>query len=121
MKLFSKVTLALALTFTIGAFAAEKSLTVYSNTTLNGQKVAAGDYKVVYDINGATAQVKLLNGKKDVVATATGQVVQTETAPNETAVIRSQQPDGSSSIVEIQIAKQKSSIRFAPETSEKGK
>jgi hypothetical protein len=121
MKLFTKVALALALTFTISAFAAEKSLTIYSNTSLNGQKVAAGDYKLVYDVNGSTAQVKLLNGKKDVVATATGQVVENETAPNSNQVIRSNQPDGNSSIVEIQLAKQKSAIRFAPEASEKGK
>jgi hypothetical protein len=121
MKSFRKASLLLALTFSVGAFAAEKSITVYSDSTLNGQKVAAGNYKLQYDLNGSTAQVKLMKGKKDVVATATGQVVENETLPAETAVIRAQQPDGSSSIVEIQLAKQKSSIRFAPEASDKGK
>jgi len=120
MKTFRKFSFVLALTFAIGAFAAEKSLTLYSNTTLNGQRVAAGDYKVDYQINGSTAQVKLLQGKKS-VAEATGEVVDRDSPATDTAVVRSQNPDGSSSIVELQLAKQKSAIRFSPEGSEKGK
>jgi hypothetical protein len=119
MKIFRKLSFVLALTFAIGAFAAEKSLTLYSNTTLNGQKVAAGDYKVEYEISGSTAQVKLLKGKKS-VAEATGQVVEKDSPAPETAVVRTQNPDGSSSIVELQLSKLKSAIRFSPEGSEKG-
>jgi hypothetical protein len=109
----------LALTFALSAFAAEKSLTVYTDSTLNGQKVAAGDYKVDYEINGSNAEVKLLKNKKT-VATATGQVVAKDTPSDQTAVVRSQNADGSSSIVEIDLAKEKSVIRFAPEMTAKG-
>jgi hypothetical protein len=119
-NLFAKFALAtLFLTFAIGAFAAQKSITLYSDSTLNGQKVAAGDYKLDYQISGSTAEVKLLQSKK-VVASATGQVVDAETPAAQTAVVRSTSPDGSSSIVEIQLANQKSSIRFAPEAADKG-
>ncbi len=121
MKLFQKLAFALLVASAIGAFAAEKNLTVYTTSTLNGQKVAAGDYKVDYEINGSTAQVKLLKGKNNVVATAVGQVVEEDSPAAETAVIRTQNPDGSSSIVELQLAKQKAVIRFTPESSEKGK
>ncbi len=121
MKQLAKVAVVVfALTFALTAFAAQKSLTVYSDTTLNGQKVAPGDYKVDYEINGGTAQVKLLQGKKT-VATAVGQVVEQSSAPSDSAIVKSNNPDGSSSIVELQLAKVKSSIRFAPEQSEKGK
>jgi hypothetical protein len=120
-KLFAKFAFAtLVLTLAVSAFAAQKSITVYSDTTLNGQKVAPGDYKLDYQISGSTAEVKLLQSKK-VVATATGQVVDAESPAAQTAVIRSRNPDGSSSIVEIQLANQKSSIRFAPEVADKGK
>jgi hypothetical protein len=121
MKLFAKIALAtLALTFAVSVFAAQKSVTVYSETTLNGQKVAPGDYKLDYQISGSTAEVKLLQSKK-VVASATGQVVDRESPAAQTAVVRSQNPDGTSSIVEIQLANQKSSIRFAPVAADKGK
>jgi hypothetical protein len=121
MKLVRNIALStLALTITLSAFAADKSLTLHSNTTLNGQKVAAGEYKVHYQINGSTADVKLMNGK-NVVASATGQVVEKESPVSDTAIVKTQNPDGSSSIVELQLEKQKSVIRFAPEGSEKGK
>ena len=111
----------LALSLTVSAFAVEKSLTIYSDTYLNGQKLAAGDYKVDYEINGSTAQVKLLKGKKNVVASATGQLVERDSPASQTSVTRTNNPDGTSSIVELQFEKQKAAIRFAPEGSEKGK
>jgi hypothetical protein len=121
MKLFAKFALVvLALTISMNVFAAQKSITVYTDSMLNGQKIAAGEYKVDYQINGSTAEVKFLKGSKP-VATATGQVVEQESAPAESAIVRTRNADGSSSIVELQLAHQKSSIRFAGEGSEKGK
>jgi len=121
MKLFVKFALALlVLTCALSAFAVQKSITVYSDSTLNGQKVAAGDYKLDYQINGSSAEVKLLKNKKT-IASATGQVVEAEAPAAQTAVVRTNNPDGSSSIVEIQLANQKSAIRFAPESADKGK
>src|SRR4051812_44229550 len=120
MKLFGKFALVVfALTVSINVFAAQKSVTLYTDSTLNGQKVTAGDYKVDYQINGSTAEVKFLKNNKT-VATATGEVVPQENAPAESAIVRSNNADGSSSIVELLLSKQKSAIRFAPEGSEKG-
>ncbi|HVZ16812.1 MAG TPA: hypothetical protein VG897_06835 [Terriglobales bacterium] len=120
MKVFGKISaVAFALMMSLNLFAAQKSVTVYTDSTLNGQKVAAGDYKVDYEINGSTAQVKFLQNNK-AVASATGQVIEQDSAPSESTVIRSSNADGTSSIVELQLAKQKSAIRFAPEGSDKG-
>ena len=121
MKLFAKFALvALALTISLNMFAAQKSITVYTDSMLNGQKVPAGEYKVDYQINGSTAEVKFLKYNKP-VATATGQVVEQDSAPDTSAIVRSRNADGSSSIVELQLAHQKSTIRFVPEGFEKGK
>lgn len=120
MKLFAKLALAVLVSMlAVNAFAAEKALTVFTDTTLNGQRVAAGDYTLNYKIDGSTAEVKLLKGHKAVVET-TGQVVERDKKAANTGVLRDQNADGSSSIVEIQLANQKSVIRFAPETAEKG-
>lgn len=120
MKLLMKFAVALfALTVSLNALAKETRLSVYSDTTLDGQKVAAGNYKLDYQIEGSKAEVRLLKGNKT-VATATGQVVENEGPATQTGIVRSQNPDGSSSIVEIQVEKQKSVIRFAPETAQRG-
>ena len=121
MKLFGRVALvALTLMLSINVFAAQKSITVYTDSMLNGQKIAAGDYKVDYEISGSTAQVKFLKNNK-AIASATGQVVEQDSAPDQSAIVRSRNPDGSSSIVELELAHQKSVIRFAPDGSEKGR
>lgn len=120
MKLFAKFALVVfALAFSLNVFAAQKSVTLYTDSTLNGQKVAAGDYKVDYQINGSTAEVKLLKYGKT-VASASGQVVPTDEPADQTAIVRSDGPEGSS-IVELQLANQKSVIRFAPNGADKGK
>lgn len=111
---------ALTLALALSASAAQKSVTVYSDSMLNGQKIAAGDYKVDYEINGSTAQVKFLKNNKTVASSA-GQVVEEENPAPQTAVTRTQNPDGTSAIVELQFAKQKTAIRFAPDASDKGK
>lgn len=121
MRMFAKIVLAASvLALTSGAFGAQKTVTVFSNTTLNGQPVAAGDYKVDYDIHGSTADVKFLHGKK-VVATAMGQVVEAKAPYKDTAIIRSNNPDGSSSIVQLQLARETSAIRFETEGSVSGR
>jgi len=111
MKLFSKLALVVfALTFTISAFAVRKEVTLATDSTLNGQKLAAGDYTLDYQIHGDTADVKLLRNKKT-VASATGQVVAHDNSGDYTAFVKS----NDAAILEIQPAKEKSAIRFSSE------
>jgi hypothetical protein len=104
-----------ALLLAVGAFAAERSLTIYSPMSVNGAKLAPGDYKVHYDLKGSNAEVKFMQGKKE-VASATGQVVEKERAQRD-GIVTQKDGDGSTRLVELQFANQKSSIRFVPESS----
>jgi hypothetical protein len=118
MKLFGKLALGvLASTLTLSAFAAQKDVTLNSAATLNGQKLAAGDYTIDYQVHGDTADVKFLRNKKTVAA-ATGQVMENKNPSNYTAVVKSADPSGA--IVEIDTAREKSVIRFSGDTAEKG-
>ena len=67
--------LLLALALSVSAFAKPKSenVTLYHDASLNGTSLPAGDYLVKYDVEGGSAQVTFMKGKKE-VATANGQV-----------------------------------------------
>jgi hypothetical protein len=67
--------LALAITMSISALAGPtKSDTVIlsRDAQLNGKTIPAGEYTVKYETNGTTAQVRFLQGRKE-VASASGQ------------------------------------------------
>ena len=72
-----------AVSVSIGAFAATKSqnFTLYQDSQLNGAKLPAGEYKVVYDTDETNPQVKFLKGKKE-IASATGQAKPLEKKPD---------------------------------------
>lgn len=102
------------------AFGADKAVTINNKTTLNGQNIPAGDYKLTYDIKGSTADVKLSHAGKT-VATATGQVVELKDPSVYTGVVNQANADGSQSVIEIQFAKQKTVIRFNADNTAAGK
>jgi hypothetical protein len=101
----------LVLTVAVGAFAGDKSLTFSSSTSLNGQKIAPGEYKVKYSVTGSNADVQILQNKKQ-VATASGQVVESPIVASRDRVVLQNNGDGTSKLVEIQFANQKTAIRF---------
>ena len=66
--------LVLAITMSISALAGtikKDTVTLSQDVQLNGTTIPAGDYKVTCETNGTTAQVKFMQGKKE-VASATG-------------------------------------------------
>ena len=66
--------LVLAITMSISALAGtvkKDTVTINHPVQLNGTTIPAGDYKVTCETNGTTAQVKFMQGKKE-VASATG-------------------------------------------------
>ena len=120
MKLLRSLTISLcALTLSVSAFAGQKSVLLSTDSMLNGQKLKAGEYKVDYQVNGQNAEVKFIRNNKT-VASATGEVVVLDKAPNDSTILRSSNPDGSSSITEIQFEKDKSAVRFTAEPAAKG-
>ena len=115
-KRFSFVILSAAALLATTAFAGDKSVTLSAPTTINGQKIAAGEYKVRYQVSGSTADVHFLKGKKEVASTS-AQVVQIASVPPSDSVVTTANGDGSSRLVELQFANQKSAIRFGSESS----
>lgn len=101
-----------ALTMSIGAFAASKSdtVTLYSDTQINGKTLRAGEYDVKCDATGSNAQVKFLRNGKE-VATANGQVKQLNARPDHSQVITSDN-GGSHSISEIDFAHSNTGVTF---------
>ena len=93
------------------AVAADQQVKFNTPTVVNGQKLAPGEYRVQYDINGKTADIKLWKNNKP-VADLTGQVVETNVVPTRDGVVRSANPDGTASISEIQMANKKQVIRI---------
>ena len=67
--------LALALGIAVSAVAKSKteSITLRQDATLNGTTLPAGTYVVKYTVEGSTADVKFIQGKKE-IASAQGQV-----------------------------------------------
>lgn len=104
----------------LSAFAGDKSLTIYSKASFNGQTLAAGDYKVAVDVKGATAEVKFLKDGKT-VATATGEVVQLNQAPKDTGILYQANADGSRTVKQIQFMNQKQAVRFNGDSTAAGK
>ena len=115
-KVLGSVTLSTALLLAASAFAGDKTVVFTSPTNINGQKVAAGEYKVRYQVNGSTADVHFLKDKKE-VATASAQVASLQNAPDRDSVVTQAGSDGNSKLVELQFAKQKSVIKFGSEST----
>ncbi len=108
--------LVLMLVSAVGAFAVEKSVTLRNTTTVNGQKLEAGTYKVSFEPNGSSTDVKFLKNKKT-VATASATVVEVSNSPRETGILTVTDPDGSSKLVGIEFANTKSTLKFAGDTN----
>ncbi len=115
-KVFSFAVLAAAMSMTVSTFAADKTITLSAPTNVNGQNLAAGEYKVKYQVNGTSAEVHFLKDKKE-VATAAAHITEVTSAPRSDSVVTSANGDGTSKLVELQFANQKSVINFGSESS----
>lgn len=93
------------------AFAGDTNVKFNSPTLVNGQKVAAGEYTIRYDIKGSTADVKILQDQKT-IANTTATVVENKDKSPYNGVVRQNNTDGTTSLKEIQIANKKQVIRF---------
>jgi hypothetical protein len=113
--------LALALTLSLSAFAKPKSagITLYQDATVNGTTLPAGEYVVKYDVEGDTAQVKFMQGRRE-VASANGQVKTLATKANSNQVILDT-AGNTRSINEIEFGGKDTAITFASTGATAGK
>jgi hypothetical protein len=111
-RLFSYSVLTLAMLFTANAFAKERTITFSRPTTVAGQSLAAGEYKVRYEISGTTAEVRFLKGNKEVASTS-AQIMEHDQPAQHNGIVFSENGDGTAKLVEIQFENKKAAISFS--------
>jgi len=120
MKRMIGITLfAFAMLLASSAFAGDKTVTLSGTTTVGGQKLTAGEYKVRVEGTGSTAQLHFFKGKKE-VASASAEMAELDYPVKRDGVVLASNGDGSSKLVEIQFAGQKSAIRLNGSESASG-
>lgn len=94
------------------AFAASKAaLTLNHDTTVNGTKLKAGDYKLQWDGSGPDVEVSIVQGK-NVVAKVPAKVVDLNSnAANDAAVIKNNS-DGTSTLAGVRFAGKKYALEL---------
>jgi hypothetical protein len=94
------------------AFAASKAtLTLNHDTTVNGTKLKAGDYKLQWDGSGPDVEVSIVRGK-DVVAKVPAKLVDLNSnAANDAAVVKNNS-DGSTTLAGVRFAGKKYALEL---------
>jgi hypothetical protein len=94
------------------AFAASKaSLTLNHETTVNGTKLKAGDYKLQWDGSGPDVEVSIVQGKNVVAKVPAKLVDLNSNAANDAAVIKSNS-DGSTTLAGVRFAGKKYALEL---------
>lgn len=104
MKRSKNLFLGLALLLATSAFAANKgSLSVQEAVTVNGTRLAAGDYKVQWDGNGPNVELSITQGKKVLAKVPARMVNLDQPAQADSAVVKNNN-DGSKSLTEVRLS-----------------
>src|SRR5215469_14014050 len=94
------------------AFAASKaSLSLNHDTTVNGTKLKAGDYKLQWDGSGPDVEVSIVQGKNVVAKVPAKLVDLNSNAANDAAVIKNNN-DGTSSLAGVRFAGKKYALEL---------
>lgn len=102
---------ALVLMLTLTAFAGNTGmLRLSSDSSINGTKLTAGEYKVTVDGSGPEVKVIFAQDGK-VKATVNGTLAEDTVAPEFSSVVTSKADDGVK-ISELHVAKMKSFVKF---------
>ena len=102
----------LALLSAGSAFAASKaSLTLNHETTVNGTKLKAGDYKLQWDGSGPDVEVSIVQGKNVIAKVPAKLVDLNSNASNDAAVIKNNS-DGSSTLAGVRFAGKKYALEL---------
>jgi uncharacterized protein YfaP (DUF2135 family) len=92
-----------------------RTLKVPYSASVNGKQLAAGEYKVTWETHSPEATVNFAQ-KREVVATVEGKWVDRETKYEANAVVYSNNPDGSRTILEVRFAGLKGALVFGEES-----
>jgi hypothetical protein len=117
MKGSKSLFLGLALLLATSAFAANKgSLQIQEPTSVNGTKLAPGDYKIEWDGTGPSVELSIMQGKK-VIAKVPAHVVDlTRPAQNDAAVVKNSE-DGTKTLSEVRLSGKKFAFAVGEEAA----
>lgn len=117
MKLSKSLFLGLALLLATSAFAANKgSLTVQEAVTVNGTRLAAGDYKVQWEGNGPNVELSITQGKKLLAKVPARMVNLDQPSVGDSAVVKNND-DGSRSLTEVRLSGKKFAFAVGDEAA----
>jgi hypothetical protein len=117
MKGSKSLFLGLALLLATSAFAANKgSLQIQEPTSVNGTKLAPGDYKLEWDGTGPSVELSIKQGKK-VIAKVPAHVVDlSRPAQNDAAVVKNSE-DGTKTLSEVRLSGKKFAFAVGEEAA----
>lgn len=99
------------------AFAANKgTLSVQEPLTVNGTRLAPGDYKVQWDGNGPSVELSITQGKK-VVAKVPAHMVNLESPSQNDAAVVKHNGDGTKSLSEVRLSGKKFAFAVGEEAA----
>jgi hypothetical protein len=117
MKGSKSLFLGLALLLATSAFAANKgSLQVQESVTVNGTKLAAGDYKVQWDGNGPSVELSIMQGKKLIAKVPAHVVDLSQPSQNDAAVVKNSS-DGSKELSEVRFSGKRFALAVGEEAA----
>ena len=117
MKGSKSLFLGLALLLATSAFAANKgSLQIQEPTSVNGTRLAPGDYKLEWDGNGPSVELSIMQGRK-VIAKVPAHVVDlSKPAQNDAAVVKNSE-DGTKTLSEVRLSGKKFAFAVGEEAA----
>jgi hypothetical protein len=117
MKGSKSLFLGLALLLATSAFAANKgSLQVQESITVNGTKLAPGDYKLQWDGTGPSVELSIIQGKK-VVAKVPAHIVDLDKPSSLDAAVVKNNGDGTKTLSEVRLGGKKYSLAVGEEAA----
>jgi hypothetical protein len=117
MRTSKSLLLGLALLLATSAFAANKgSLSVQEPVTVNGTKLAPGDYKLAWDGTGPSVELSITQGKK-VVAKVPARIVNLEQPSQSDAAVVRNNGDGTKSLSEVRLGGKKFAFAVGEEAA----
>jgi hypothetical protein len=115
-KISKGLVLGLAVLLAASAFASNKgTLQLTDAVMVSGKQVPAGDYSVKWEGSGSSVQLSIMQGKNVVVTTTARVVDLSQSAENDSAVLRSN-ADGSKSLTEVRFNGKKFALAIGDET-----
>ena len=117
MKGSKSLFLGLALLLATSALAANKgSLQIQEPTSVNGTRLAPGDYKLEWDGNGPSVELSIMQGRK-VIAKVPAHVVDlSKPAQNDAAVVKNSE-DGTKTLSEVRLSGKKFAFAVGEEAA----